>query len=43
VQRCGCVPAIAETQAYVATIMALLGGAGDELGLGAGTRVRLVG
>lgn len=42
VQRCGCVPPIPETQAYVATILALLGGAGDELSAGAELRVRLV-
>jgi len=42
VQRCGCVPAIPETQAYVATILALLGGVGDELSAGAELRVRLV-
>ena len=40
VARCGCVPAIPETQAYVARILGLLGGAG-ELGAG-GLRVRLV-
>src|SRR5438874_1483729 len=40
VARCGCVPAIPETQAYVARILGLLGGAGD-LGAG-GLTVRLV-
>jgi hypothetical protein len=43
VQRCGCVPAIPETQAYVADILGLLNGAGDALGGGAGDLdVRLV-
>jgi len=42
VQHCGCVPAIPETQAYVATILALLGGAGDEASASAQLRVRLV-
>ncbi|MFL5782516.1 MAG: transglycosylase SLT domain-containing protein [Thermoleophilaceae bacterium] len=32
VAACGCVPAIAETQAYVARILGLLGGAGDVTG-----------
>jgi hypothetical protein len=32
VAACGCVPAIAETQAYVARILGLLGGAGDIAG-----------
>jgi hypothetical protein len=41
VARCGCVPPFAETQAYVAKIIGLLGGAGD--GSVAGTmEVRLV-
>jgi soluble lytic murein transglycosylase-like protein len=41
VARCGCVPPFAETQAYVAKIIGLLGGAGD--GSLAGTmEVRLV-
>jgi hypothetical protein len=40
VARCGCVPPIPETQAYVARILGLLGGAGD-LGAG-GLEVRLV-
>ena len=43
VQRCGCVPPFAETQAYVADILGLLNGAGDALGAGAGgLEVRLV-
>jgi len=43
VLRCGCVPAIPETQAYVADILGLLNGAGDALGAGAGgLDVRLV-
>ena len=40
VARCGCVPPYAETRAYVARILGLLGGAG-ELGLGE-LEVRLV-
>jgi hypothetical protein len=43
VQRCGCVPPIAETQAYVADILGLLNGAGDALGAAVGgLEVRLV-
>jgi soluble lytic murein transglycosylase-like protein len=43
VQRCGCVPPIPETTAYVADILGLLNGAGDALGAGArGLEVRLV-
>ena len=43
VLRCGCVPAIPETTAYVADILGLLNGAGDALGAGArGLEVRLV-
>jgi hypothetical protein len=43
VLNCGCVPAIPETQAYVADILGLLNGAGDALGAGAGgLEVRLV-
>ena len=43
VLRCGCVPSIPETQAYVADILGLLNGAGDALGAGAGgLEVRLV-
>ncbi|MDP9347005.1 MAG: transglycosylase SLT domain-containing protein, partial [Actinomycetota bacterium] len=41
VAACGCVPPIAETQAYVANILALLAGAGDPAGAG-GLEVRLV-
>jgi hypothetical protein len=40
VAGCGCVPPIPETQAYVARILGLLGGAG-ELTAG-GLEVRLV-
>ena len=39
--RCGCVPPIPETQAYVADILGLLNGAGDVLGAG-GLQVRVV-
>jgi hypothetical protein len=43
VVRCGCVPKIPETQAYVADILGLLQGAGDILGAAAGgLEVRLV-
>jgi Transglycosylase SLT domain/D-alanyl-D-alanine carboxypeptidase/Putative Flp pilus-assembly TadE/G-like len=43
VRACGCIPAIPETQAYVADILGLLHGAGDPLGDGAGRlEVRLV-
>ena len=43
VHDCGCVPAIPETQAYVANILGLLNGAGDPGGAGAGAlEVRLV-
>ncbi|MGZ6709196.1 MAG: transglycosylase SLT domain-containing protein [Solirubrobacteraceae bacterium] len=43
VAHCMCVPAIAETQAYVASILGLLNGAGDPQGAGAaGLQVRLV-
>ena len=42
VQRCGCVPTYPETQAYVADILGLLGGAGDVLAAGAALEVRLV-
>ncbi|MCW3048581.1 MAG: peptidase and DD-carboxypeptidase VanY/endolysin [Solirubrobacterales bacterium] len=41
VRACGCVPAIPETQAYVADILGLLAGAGDPAGAG-GLTVRLV-
>jgi hypothetical protein len=40
VAACGCVPGIPETQAYVARILGLLGGAGQLVG--AGMEVRLV-
>jgi soluble lytic murein transglycosylase-like protein len=44
VRACGCVPAISETQSYVADILGLLHGAGDPSGDGAGAlQVRLVG
>jgi hypothetical protein len=44
VERCGCVPSISETQAYVAKILGLMGGAGQAIGnaLGGGMEVRLV-
>jgi hypothetical protein len=43
VRDCGCVPAIPETQAYVANILGLLNGAGDSLGAGAhALEIRLV-
>jgi soluble lytic murein transglycosylase-like protein len=43
VRACGCIPAIPETQSYVADILGLLHGAGDALGQGAGRlEVRLV-
>jgi hypothetical protein len=41
VAGCGCVPPFAETQAYVAKIVGLLGGAGD-VAAGGGLEVRLV-
>jgi len=40
VARCGCIPPIPETQAYVTRILGLLGGAGDPTG--GGLEVRLV-
>src|SRR4051794_12797108 len=43
VAACGCVPPYAETQAYVAKIVGLLGGAGALTGGAAGFEVRLVG
>jgi hypothetical protein len=43
VQACGCVPPYPETQAYVAKILGLIGGAGDSAGVGAALEVRLVG
>jgi hypothetical protein len=43
VQACGCIPAIPETQAYVANILGLLNGAGDPNGAGAeALEIRLV-
>jgi soluble lytic murein transglycosylase-like protein len=43
VRTCGCVPAIPETQSYVADILGLLHGAGDPSGDRAGTlEIRLV-
>lgn len=42
VARCGCVPAIPETRAYVTRILGLLGGAGAPTGPGDGLEVRLV-
>ena len=43
VRACGCVPAIPETQSYVADILGLLHGAGDPSGDGAeGLEIRLV-
>jgi hypothetical protein len=42
VGRCACVPAIPETQAYVADILGLLNGAGDALTGVGGLEVRLV-
>jgi soluble lytic murein transglycosylase-like protein len=43
VGRCGCIPPYPETRAYVARILGLLNGAGDEAGEGAsGLEVRLV-
>jgi len=41
VERCGCVPPYPETQAYVARIIGLMGGAGAPP-LGANFEVRLV-
>jgi soluble lytic murein transglycosylase-like protein len=43
VRACGCIPAIPETQAYVANILGLLNGAGDPNGAGADAlEIRLV-
>jgi hypothetical protein len=42
VQRCGCVPPIPETLAYVAAILGLMNGAGDATAGGGGLEVRLV-
>jgi hypothetical protein len=43
VAACACVPPYAETQAYVAKIIGLLGGAGDIAAASGGFQVRLVG
>lgn len=42
VQRCGCVPPYPETQAYVADILGMLGGAGDSPPAAGALAVRLV-
>ncbi|HWH95605.1 MAG TPA: transglycosylase SLT domain-containing protein [Baekduia sp.] len=42
VAACGCIPQIPETVEYVATILGLLGGAGDAAASGTGLKVRLV-
>ncbi len=42
VEACGCIPPFPETQAYVAKILALLGGAGLDAGGGGEMEVRLV-
>ncbi len=42
VKRCGCVPPYPETTAYVAAILALLAGAGDDAAASAQLQVRLV-
>jgi soluble lytic murein transglycosylase-like protein len=42
VSACGCIPPIPETVAYVASILGLLGGAGDAAAAGTGLKVRLV-
>jgi Transglycosylase SLT domain/D-alanyl-D-alanine carboxypeptidase len=42
VAACGCIPPIPETVSYVAAILGLLGGAGDDAAAGAGLEVRLV-
>src|SRR3954468_5677389 len=42
VAACGCVPPFAETRAYVAKIIGLMGGAGVPLTAGTGLTVRLV-
>ncbi len=42
VARCGCIPPIPETQAYVAAILGLLRGAGDPSGGDGALEVRLV-
>jgi hypothetical protein len=42
VKACMCIPPIPETQGYVARILGLLKGAGDQVGVMAGLEVRLV-
>jgi hypothetical protein len=42
VGACGCIPPFPETVGYVATILGLLGGAGDAAAAGTGLQVRLV-
>jgi hypothetical protein len=42
VSACGCIPPIPETVSYVASILGLLGGAGDAAAAGTGLKVRLV-
>jgi hypothetical protein len=42
VKACMCIPPIPETQGYVARILGLLKGAGDQVGVMAGLDVRLV-
>ncbi len=42
VERCGCVPPYRETQHYVATILALMRGAGFDAVAGTALEVRLV-
>ncbi len=42
VDRCACVPPFIETQAYVARVLALMGGAGETTGAASTLEVRLV-
>jgi soluble lytic murein transglycosylase-like protein len=42
VKACMCIPPIPETQGYVARILGLLKGAGDQVGVMSGLEVRLV-
>jgi soluble lytic murein transglycosylase-like protein len=42
VRECGCIPPYPETVDYVATILGLLGGAGDAAAAGTGLEVRLI-
>jgi soluble lytic murein transglycosylase-like protein len=42
VAACGCIPQIPQTVEYVASILGLLGGAGDAAAAGTGLQVRLV-